>query len=71
MKKENLKIKFRAVPYASASRVLEYCISSEQDLTYYVKKSYLWGLINFKCKRKYNTSWKRISIFKCGFTNRI
>ena len=69
MEKENLKIKFRAVPYASASRVLEYCISSEQDLTYYVKKSYLWGLIKFKCKCKYNTSWRSISIFKCGLTS--
>ena len=69
MEKENLKIEFRAVPYASHSRVLEYRISSEQDLTYYVEKSYLWGLIKFKCKRKYNTSWKRISIFKCGLTS--
>ena len=69
MEKENLKIEFRAVPYASNSRVLEYRISSEQDLTYYVEKSYLWGLIKFKCKRKYNTSWKRISIFKCGLTS--
>ena len=69
MEKDDLKIEFRAVPYASNSRVLEYRISSEQDLTYYVEKSYLWGLIKFKCKRKYNTSWKRISIFKCGLTS--
>ena len=69
MEKDDLKIEFRAVPYALERRVLEYRISPEQDLTYYVEKSYLWGLIKFKCKRKYNTSWKRISIFKCGLTS--
>ena len=62
MEKEDLKIEFRAVPYASGSRVLEYRISPEQDLTYYVEKSYLWGLIKFKSKCKYDTGWKRISV---------
>ena len=69
MEKENLKIEFRAVPYASNSRVLEYRISSEQDLTYYVEKSYLWGLIKFKRKCKYDTGWKSISVFECGLTS--
>ena len=69
MEKDDLKIEFRAVPYALERRVLEYRISPEQDLTYYVEKSYLWGLIKFKCKCKYNTEWKRISIFQCGLTS--
>lgn len=45
MEKDNLKIEFRAVPYAHEEKVLEYRISPEQDLTYYVEVSYLWGLI--------------------------
>ena len=69
MEKDNLKIEFRAVPYAFEKRVLEYRISSEQDLTYYVEKSYLWGLIKFKRKCKYDTGWKSISVFECGLTS--
>ena len=69
MEKDDLKIEFRAVPYALERRVLEYRISPEQDLTYYIEKSYLWGLIKFKCKCKYNTGWKRVSIFQCCLTS--
>ena len=69
MEKDDLKIEFRAVPYALERRVLEYRISPEQDLTYYVEKSYLWGLIKFKRKCKYDTSWKSISVFECGLTS--
>ena len=43
MEKDNLKIEFRAVPYAFEKRVLEYRISSEQDLTYYVEKKLFMG----------------------------
>ena len=69
MEKDNLKIEFRAVPYAAESKVLEYRISPEQDLTYYDDVNLLWGLIKFKRKRKYNTGWKRLSVFECGLTS--
>lgn len=69
MEKDDLKIEFRAVPFVFEQRVLEYRISPKQDLTYYVEKSYLWGLIKFKRKCKYDTGWKRISVFQCGLTS--
>ena len=55
----NLKIEFRAVPYASSSHVLEYRISPDQDLIYEKHVSWLWGLIKFKCKCKFSTNWQR------------
>ena len=69
MEKDDLKIEFRAVPYADLSRVLEYRISPNQDLVYYKNVSYLWGLIKFKRKKKYSTKWEPVLIFKCGFTS--
>lgn len=69
MKKDNLKIEFRAVPYLHEEKVLEYRISPEQDLTYYVEVSYLWGLIKFKRKKKYSTEWNQIQEFRCGLTS--
>ena len=69
MEKDDLKIEFRSVPFGFEERVLEYRISPKQDLTYYVEKRYLWGLIKFKRKCKYDTGWKCISIFKCGLTS--
>ena len=69
MEKDNLKIEFRAVLYAKRARVLEYRISPNQDLTYYVEVSYLWGLIKFKRKKKYSTKWKQVQEFHCNFTS--
>ena len=69
MDRDSLKIEFRAVPYAAESKVLEYRISPEQDLTYYSVVNLLWGLIKFKRKRKYNTAWKRLRVFECGLTS--
>ena len=69
MEKDNLKIEFRAVPYAHEERVLEYRISPNQDLTYYEDVSYLWGLIRFKRKHRYSTEWLRARIFHCGLTS--
>lgn len=53
--KDNLKIEFRAVPYAS-EHVLEYRISPDQDLTYYNEYSFL-KLFTFRIKKKYDTNW--------------
>lgn len=69
MDRDSLKIEFRAVPYAHEEHVLEYRISPEQDLTYYVEVGYLWGLIKFKRKKKYSTKWKQIQEFHCGLTS--
>lgn len=69
MEKDNLKIEFRAVPFAHDEMVLEYRISPSQDLTYYVEVSYLWGLIKFKRKKKYSTEWKQVQEFHCGLTS--
>lgn len=69
MEKDNLKIEFRAVPYIQEEKVLEYRISPEQDLTYYVEVSYLCGLIKFKRKKKYSTEWKQVHKFHCSLTS--
>lgn len=65
MKRDELKIEFRAVPYAMDSHVLEYRISPEQDLTYYKTISLFWDKVKFKIKRKYSTSWCRLEPFNC------
>lgn len=67
MEKDNLKIEFRAVPYVHETKVLEYRISPEQDLTYYDDVNLLWGLIKFKRKKKYSTKWKQVQEFHCSF----
>ena len=54
---KDLKIEFRAVPY-SASHVLEYRISPNQDLTYETKVK-IFGLFEIKLKRKFKTNWHR------------
>lgn len=69
MDKDNLKIQFRAVPYAHESKALEYRISPNQDLTYYEDVRYLWGLIKFRRKREYDTNWTSIRIFVCNLTS--
>ena len=53
--KNDLKIEFRAVSYAS-KHVLEYRISPDQDLTYYNEYSFL-KFFTFRIKKKYNTNW--------------
>ena len=53
----NLKIEFRAVPYASTSHVLEFRISPDQDLNYEVEKSFFG--IKYKKKNKYKTNWHK------------
>lgn len=56
--RRDLKIEFRAVPYALDSiHILEYRISPNQDLTYEENVSWLWGLIKFKRNRKFSTKW--------------
>ena len=56
---KKLKIEFRAVPYATDKHVLEYRISPNQDLSYENEISWLWGLIKFKVKHKFETNWHR------------
>lgn len=58
----HLKIEFRAVPYSS-EHVLEYRISPDQDLTYYVEKSIL-GLFKITLKRKFKPTWYQINMFR-------
>ena len=55
--KDDLKIEFRAVPYAS-EHVLEYRISPDQDLTYYNEYSFL-KFFTFRIKKKYDTNWNK------------
>ena len=62
MDRDNLKIEFRAVPYAHEEHVLEYRISPDQDITYYKEKR-LFGIF------KYSTSWQEIKVFECGLTS--
>lgn len=62
---KKLKIEFRAVPYAQDKHVLEYRISPNQDLSYENEISWLWGLIKFKVKHKFETNWHRA----CKFLN--
>ena len=62
MKKEDLKIEFRAVPYGG-SHVLEFRISPDQDLKYYKEHHWFWGLIKFRTVAKYSTKWVQPTIF--------
>ena len=63
MNKEDLKIQLRAVPFASYSKVLEYRIDPEQELTYEKEPSNFFERIlkklGFKLIRTFNTSWKQ------------
>ena len=56
-KKEDLRIEFRAVPYATGSifHAVQYRLCPEQDLTYYTHLNF--GLFKIKIKRKYSTKW--------------
>ena len=63
MKKEDLKIEFRAVPYGG-SHVLEYRISPDQDLRYYKEHRWFWGLIKFGKVAKYSIEWIQPIIFR-------
>lgn len=69
--KNNLKIEFRAVPYANNYYALEYRIAPDQDLEYTKKVSLLWGLIKFDWKTKYSTKWKEITVFKNYLTSHL
>lgn len=55
--RNDLKIEFRAVPYASESKVLEYRISPNQDISYRTEVSFFG--IKFKRKKKFKTNWHR------------
>ena len=55
--RDDLKIEFRVVPYASA-HVLEYRINPDQDLTYYNEYSFL-KFFTFRIKKKYDTNWNK------------
>lgn len=63
MNKDDLKIQLRAVPFASYSKVLEYRIDPEQELTYEKEPSNFFERIlkklGFKLIRKYSTDWKQ------------
>ena len=63
MNKVDLKIQLRAVPFASYSKVLEYRIDPEQELTYEKEPSNFFERIlkklGFKLIRTFNTSWKQ------------
>lgn len=70
MIKDNLKIELRAVPYGSYSKALEYRINPNQDnLEYEEEKSYLFGLIKRKVKKKVDTNWKRPTVFLYNLTS--
>ncbi len=56
--KDDLKIEFRAIPYAS-KHILEYRISPDQDLMYYNEYSFL-KFFTFRIKKKYNTNWNTV-----------
>lgn len=56
----NLKIEFRAVPYAT-SHVLEFRISPDQDLNYDVEKSFFG--IKYKKTKKYEINWHQPAKF--------
>jgi len=56
MNYNDLKIQFRAVPYASDAHVLEYRVDPDQDITY-EKKIKIFGLFKKTVKRKYSTNW--------------
>ena len=64
MNKNDLKIELRSALYTSSddSRVLEYRISPEQDITYY-KEVKLFGMTLFKLRRKYSCEWVRPYVF--------
>lgn len=62
MNYENLKIQFRAVPYASDNHVLEWRINPEQDITY-IKEIKILGLFRINIKHKYNTDWHKLKRF--------
>lgn len=70
--RDDLKIELRAVPYASYSHVLEWCISPDQDLKYLedeVEKSW-FGLVKklvHKVK-KYDTLWHKPRLFSYPVT---
>lgn len=72
MNKENLKIQLRAVPYANESRVLEYRIDPNQNITYEKEPTNFFERIlkkiGFKFIRKYNTKWERPSVFSNPLT---
>ena len=68
MDRDNLKIEFRAVPYAHEEHVLEYRISPDQDITYYKEKR-LFGIFKYRQKCKYSTSWQEIRVFECNLTS--
>lgn len=63
MKKDNLKIQLRAVPYANYSKVLEYRIDPNQNITYEKESLNFFERIlkklGFKFIRKYNVGWKQ------------
>ena len=65
---DSLKIEFRAVPFGNESRVLEYRISPEQDITYYKEKR-LFGIFKYRRKCEYNTNWREIRVFECRLTS--
>ena len=58
---KNLKIEFRAVPYAVNNHVLEFRISPDQDLTFETDESFLG--FKYKKKRQYKTDWHRAQKF--------
>ena len=69
MNKNNLKVELRSALFASSydSRVLEYRISPEQDLTYH-REVKLFGMTLFKLRRKYSCEWIRPRVF---WTNNV
>ena len=64
MNKNDLKVELRSALYTSScdSRVLEYRINPDQDVTYY-KEVKLFGVTLFKLKRKYSCDWIRPRVF--------
>lgn len=64
MNKNDLKVELRSALFMSSddSRVLEYRISPEQDITYY-KEIKLFGLTLFKLRSKYSCDWIRPRVF--------
>ena len=62
MEYKDLKIQFRSVIFSGKSRVLEYRVHPDQDLTYYKEYSFLG--IKWRRKKKYSTDWIQPTWFR-------
>ena len=71
MDKRNLKVELQAVKYSDSStyHVLEWRISPEQDVRYYKKHKWLFGLIKFRSVVKADTKWHMPYVFRFNMSS--